>query len=91
MTTDDEAKTELGAQLRPLLHDLKQPLNLIRVVAQEIRLDVRKGRLEAEALPERMLEIEHAVDQAVAAIDRLPGALHDLLGRDDGDTADRRR
>jgi hypothetical protein len=55
-------------QLDQWLHDLKQPLNLVRVVAQDVRLDARKGRLDPATLPERMLEIERAVDDAVARL-----------------------
>ena len=45
------------AMLDALLHDLKQPLNLIRVVAQDVGLGAKKGRLEAESIPQSMDEI----------------------------------
>jgi signal transduction histidine kinase len=54
-----------------LLHDLKQPLNHIRVTAQDVRLDVMKDRLAIESLPQSMSEIEMAVDQVASNIDRL--------------------
>lgn len=54
-----------------LLHDHKQPLNLIRVVAQDIKLDVIKDRFEINSLPKSMNEIEQAVDRMVAHIDNL--------------------
>ncbi len=54
-----------------LLHDLKQPLNLIRIVAQEIRLDHKKNRLDVEAIPETMLEIEQSIDKFSSQLDRL--------------------
>ncbi len=54
-----------------LLHDLKQPLNLVRVIAQDVRLDERKGRLDLTALPARMLEIERAVDDVVERLDQI--------------------
>lgn len=54
-----------------LLHDLKQPLNVIRIVAQSLRLDIKKDRLEVELLPDSMTEIEDAVDQLVQRIDQL--------------------
>lgn len=60
-----------GVLLDRLLHDLKGPLNHIRVVAQDIRLDTTKDRLEVESLPEGMAEIETAVDQLALRIDRL--------------------
>jgi signal transduction histidine kinase len=53
-----------------LLHDLKQPLNQIRVVAQDLRIDIRKDRLDVGSLPESMAEIEEAVDELVSRIDR---------------------
>ena len=60
-----------GVLLERLLHDLKQPLSLIRVIAQDVKLDIRKGRLQLEALPESMTEIERSVDELAALIDRL--------------------
>lgn len=59
-----------GALLDRLFHDLKQPLNQIRVVAQDLRIDCRKNRLEVDSLPESMEEIEHAIDELVVRIDR---------------------
>ena len=59
------------AMLDPLLHDLKQPMNLIRVVAQDVNLDSMKGRLDEESIPQSMQEIIAAVDQLVSSIDRL--------------------
>lgn len=53
-----------------LLHDLKQPLNQIRVVAQDLRIDIRKDRLDVGSLPESMAEIEEAVDELASRIDR---------------------
>ncbi len=63
------------AQLDRLLHDLKQPLNLVRVIAQDVRLDERKGRLDRGELPARMLEIERAVDDAVQRLGELRALL----------------
>lgn len=57
--------------LERLIHDLKQPLNHIRVTAQDVRLDVTKYRLEVDSLPESMSEIEMAVDRLTLNIDRL--------------------
>jgi hypothetical protein len=54
-----------------LLHDLKQPLNLARVVAQDLRLDAQRGRLVVERLPESLRAIEAAVDEAVEHIEQL--------------------
>ena len=47
-----------GRLLQRLLHDLKQPLNFIRVVAQDVRLDVERERLDLQALPASMSEID---------------------------------
>lgn len=60
-----------GALLDRLVHDLKQPLNHIRVVAQDVRIDVGKNRLEIESVPESMREIEEAVSQLATMLDRL--------------------
>jgi signal transduction histidine kinase len=54
-----------------LLHDLKQPLNLIRVVAQDVKRDGRMGRVELDALPGDMDEIVAAVDRLAGEIDRI--------------------
>lgn len=61
----------LGLLLERLLHDLKQPLNQVRVVAQDVRIDVRKDRLEVASLAGGMREIESAVDELVARLDQL--------------------
>ncbi len=60
-----------GILLDRLLHDLKQPLNLIRVIAQDVRLDLKKGRFEIDSLPENMGDIENSVDELVTKIDHL--------------------
>ncbi len=54
-----------------LVHDLKQPLNLIRVTAQQVRLDVKRERLDVSTLARDMADIEQAVDELVRHIDRL--------------------
>jgi two-component system sensor histidine kinase HydH len=59
----------MTALLDRLLHDLKQPLNFARVAAQEVRLDLRAGRLDLEALPASMTEIERAVDETTRRVD----------------------
>ena len=55
--------------LADFLHDLKQPLNLIKVIAQDVRLDVKKNRLSLETLPDSMTEIESSIDTLVSQID----------------------
>lgn len=59
-----------------LLHDLKQPLNLIRVVAQDLKLDCKRDRLDVSLIPESMVEIERAIDTVVRQIDSLRGFVH---------------
>ncbi len=54
-----------------LLHDLKQPLNLARVVAQDLRLDAQRDRLDVARLPDALREIEAAIDEAARRIDEL--------------------
>ena len=75
----DETSTMENAlnktKLDGLLHDLKQPLNLIRVMAQEIKLDIAKDRLELQTLPENMKHIMEAVDETVNRIERLRASL----------------
>lgn len=59
MTTSNGSDSP-GEHLDELLHDMKQPLNLIVVTAQDLRIDKRKQRLDIESLPEKMREIESA-------------------------------
>ena len=54
-----------------LFHDLKQPLNLIRFVAQDLRLDIANNRLEPGLLSECMQSVEQAVDELTAQINKL--------------------
>jgi signal transduction histidine kinase len=68
------------------LHDLKQPLNLIRVLAQDVRLDVTKDRLEIASLPETMTEIEAAVDELVTRLDELRESLRSQARQDVDDS-----
>jgi hypothetical protein len=70
--TNDHDATE---RLDRLLHDLKQPLNLVRVIAQDVRLDQRKARLDPATLPDRMLEIERAVDDVVQRLEGIRALL----------------
>jgi signal transduction histidine kinase len=60
-----------GVSWERLLHDLKQPLNYIRVIAQDLRIDIKKDRLDIGSLPENLREIEKTVDQLSNGIDRL--------------------
>ena len=64
--TDD---SEAG--IRRLMHDLKQPLNAISVIAQELRHDANKDRLDSGSIPTRMKEIESAVKELVGRLDDL--------------------
>jgi len=83
-----EAQLRMAASvafLRELVHDLKQPLNLARVVAQDVRLDVRKGRLQVESLPDSMLEIEEAVDRAAARLEQIGKFASKVEGADHGE------
>ena len=59
----------LGDALADFLHDLKQPLNLIKVIAQDVRLDVSKNRLDVNTLPGSMKDIEASIDRLVSQID----------------------
>jgi signal transduction histidine kinase len=54
-----------------LLHDLKQPLNLVRVTAQDVRIDLRKERLDLQSLPKSMRDIEEGIDTVVRRVDQL--------------------
>jgi len=54
-----------------LLHDLKQSLNIIRFIAQDVRLDIKKDRLDISSLPENMKEIETSIDRLVYCFDKL--------------------
>jgi signal transduction histidine kinase len=76
--TDAPGRTDTRARLAAavvmldrLLHELKQPLNLVRVVAQDVSLDAKKGRLDPDSIPQSMDEIIEAVDQLVICINRL--------------------
>jgi len=61
----------LGVLFERLLHDLKQPLNSIRITAQDLRIDVSKDRFEIDSLPSGMRKIEQLVDHLVFQIDQL--------------------
>jgi signal transduction histidine kinase len=74
MMSSDPESLRLGKAVTfvdRVLHDLKQPLNVIRVVAQDVRLDVKRSRLEVDTLPASMLEVERAVDELTGRIDQL--------------------
>lgn len=64
----------LGAHrglLRHVVHGLLQPLNVIRCVAQDLRIDVKKGRLDVESLPDAMLDIEKSIDVLASQLGQL--------------------
>jgi len=58
-----------GILLDRLLHDMKQPLNLVRMVAQEVRRDARRGRVELATLSEDMADLVAQVDRLVTMLD----------------------
>lgn len=65
----DTRESVFDDALADFLHDLKQPLNLIKVIAQDVRLDVKKNRLQLDTLPGSMAEIESSIDHLVSQID----------------------
>jgi C4-dicarboxylate-specific signal transduction histidine kinase len=48
---------------------MKQPLNLVRMVAQEVRRDARRGRVELDSLSEDMADLVTQVDRLVTMLD----------------------
>jgi len=58
-----------GMLLDRLLHDMKQPLNLVRMVAQEVRRDARRGRVELDTLSEDLADLVAQVDRLVGMLD----------------------
>lgn len=52
-----------GDALDWLLHELRQPLNLTRLVVQELQADLRDGSLDPEALSENLEELKDGIDQ----------------------------
>ena len=62
---------EFTNAMSELLHDMKQPLNLIKVIAQDVRLDVRKNRLQLDTLSDSMTEIEETIDKVISQIENL--------------------
>ena len=60
-----------GLLLGKVLHDLKQPLNTIRVVAQATRLDLGVGAIDPEELIESMRDVQQAVDDVTGQLERL--------------------
>jgi signal transduction histidine kinase len=72
--TPAEVRARLAAtvvMLDRLLHDLKQPLNFVRMVAQDVRLDAKRDRLDLEEVPGNMDEIIGAIDKLVHWINQL--------------------
>jgi len=65
-----------------LLHDLKQSLNIIRFIAQDVRLDIKKDRFDISLLSENMKEIENSIDRLVDCFDKLRRFVE---GKDNGD------
>lgn len=65
-----------------VLHDLKQSLNIIRFIAQDVRLDIKKDRFDVSSLPENMKEIETSIDRLVYCFDKLRLFVE---GKDNGD------
>ena len=66
-----DAESSRAGRVCRVLHDLKQPLNQIRVIAQDIRIDAKKERLDVASVPDSMKEIENAVDDLVNSLDRI--------------------
>jgi signal transduction histidine kinase len=77
VTTTSSPRPDAGAlatdesTFNRLIHDLKQPLTAIRATAQDVRIDVRKGRLDTASLGERMAAIERCVDELTTRLEAL--------------------
>ena len=84
LVTDLTEKKQLDAQLiqtaklasvgemsTGMAHELNQPLNIIRLAANNLSLSVKKGRATPESISERLQRIEGAVDRAAAIIDHM--------------------
>ncbi len=54
-----------------LIHDLKQPLNFLKTVAQDLRIDATRNRLDVETVPATMRAVEEAVDELSGHLSKL--------------------
>lgn len=78
-----DSASSRAERVRRILHDLKQPLNHIRVIAQDVRIDANKERLDVTSVPDSMKEIETAVDDLVQSLDRI-GTVFEMDDEDRG-------
>ena len=60
---------------RMVFHELRQPIAHVRIVAQDVRLDIARGRFDIATLPESMRGVEKAVDAMMAQLDHLENLL----------------
>jgi len=62
-----------GTLTRELAHELKQPLNDIKIISQSILVDIRKNRFAEEELEQDLNEVVNQVNRMAEIIDHARG------------------
>ncbi|KPA18750.1 PAS/PAC sensor signal transduction histidine kinase [Candidatus Magnetomorum sp. HK-1] len=66
-----EKLVALGEMSAGVAHELKQPLNVIKIITQSIMRDVQKNRLDEEEIPENLTQVTRQVNKMSEIIDHM--------------------
>ena len=66
-----ERLSALGELTASVAHELNQPLNGIKIIAQSLLRDIRKARLDVEELDQELAEVVFQVDRMSEIIDHM--------------------
>lgn len=66
-----EKLSALGELTAGVTHELSQPLNGIKIIAQSLLRDIRKDRLEVDELDEELADVVFQVDKMAEIIDHM--------------------
>ncbi|MBF0300048.1 MAG: PAS domain S-box protein [Oligoflexia bacterium] len=66
-----EKLNALGELTASIAHELKQPLNIIRIISQSLEMDIKKNRLKDEELKNGLVDIKKQIDKMSEVIEHM--------------------
>ncbi|MBF0314596.1 MAG: PAS domain-containing protein [Oligoflexia bacterium] len=66
-----EKMSALGELTAGIAHEIKQPLNVIRMIAQSLEMDIKKNRLKEDELKSGLIDVKKQIDRMSEIIEHM--------------------